>query len=163
MKIHRTSVILKKCQNRKFKKGFISYLSSLDFLEFKELYDHYTTVIAKMLIKYKDKPKLFSKAYFIKDLLNYHFDKIYDMFSAANYSFVNKINIDLSNNNKRKDQLLTDIKERQEILSNLTSIPLVISQESTSEERITFIAFFVDSIYINKELNTMINELRQIL
>lgn len=162
MKIHRTSVILKKCQNRKFKKGFILYLSSLEFKEFKELYDHYTTVIAKMLIKYEDKPKFFSKAYFIKDLLNYHFDKIYNMFSAANYPFVNKINIDLSNNNKRKDQLLIDIKEKQKILENLSTLQFTIYQMPTNEEIIKFSIVIIENLSINNELNNMINELKQL-
>jgi len=157
----RLSLILKKCANsNKFEKEFIRYIASLDFKEFEKLFNNYTFIINKCIIKLNN-PKFFSKNWIKSKILNHKFYQLYYIFYKANYDFVKMSNKNLKDKNDKKQKLIDNIYDIQRslIFLNKKQITLNLDIESTNEEIIDIIILISDSIYIEDELYKMINEL----
>jgi hypothetical protein len=161
--IHRLSIILKKCENKKFRIGYMRYLSSLDFNEFEELFSHYSTIIAKLLLRYqKNKIKLFSKNWFKLSNLEYKWHQLYRLFSLSNPYFVelNMNNLDIKNT--KKMDLIMKINETRKELESIISNPIILNQNSNQEEIIKFNLIIIDSIYTSEKLTKLVDELNNI-
>ena len=161
--IHRLSIILKKCENKKFRIGYMRYLSSLDFNEFEDLFSHYSSIIAKLIIRYrKDKIKFFSKNWFKLSDLEYKWHQLYKLFSISNPYFVelNMKNLDIKNT--KKIELIMKINETRKALDSIVSNPIALSQAATQEDIIKFNLIIIDSIYTSEELTKLIEELNNI-
>ena len=161
--IHRLSIILKKCENKKFRIGYMRYLSSLDFNEFEELFSHYSTIIAKLLLKYqKNKIKFFSKNWFKLSSLEYKWYQLYRLFSLSNPYFVelNMRNLDVSNS--KKTDLIIKINETRQALESIVSNPITLPENAKQEDIIKFNLIIIDSIYTSEELTKLVDELNNI-
>jgi len=161
--IHRLSIILKKCENKKFRIGYMKYLGSLDFNEFEELFSHYSTIIAKLLLKYqKNKIKFFSKNWFKLSSLEYKWYQLYRLFSLSNPYFVelNMRNLDVSNS--KKTDLIIKINETRQALESIVSNPITLPENAKQEDIIKFNLIIIDSIYTSEELTKLVDELNNI-
>ena len=161
--IHRLSTILKKCENKKFRIGYMRYLSSLDFNEFEELFSHYSTIIAKLLLRYKkNKIKFFSKNWFKISDLEYKWHQLYRLFSLSNPYFVelNMKNLDIKNT--KKMELIMKIDETRRTLESIVSNPIALPQNTNQEDIIKFNLIIIDSIYTSEELTKLVEELNNI-
>ena len=161
--IHRLSIILKKCENKKFRIGYMRYLSSLDFNEFEELFSHYSTIIAKLLIRYqKDKIKFLSRKWFKLSDLEFKWHQLYKLFSLSNPYFVelNMKNLDIKNS--KKMELVIKINETRKTLESIVSNPIALPKNSNQEDIIKFNLIIIDSIYTSEELTKLVDELNNI-
>jgi len=119
IKVFSANIILKKCSNRKFRKGFIKYLSTLDFQEFSELFDHYTKIFSKFMIRFNlINPKKFTKNWLKRRFLKHKFDSISIIFLEANRDFIIKINKELNYINLKTTNLLIEMEETNKTFSN---------------------------------------------
>lgn len=157
----RLNVILKTCSKNKLRKGYIKYLNSLDFDEFKYLFYHYTTITIRLMYRYKDdNPKIFSKKWIRNILLRAKYDNIKDVFNEANLEYVDKMHNDLIINNKRKTELIAKLTEINNTLKNLrfSGIPI----KSAKDETIVIFAYAVDVMYMNQEFKRILEEIDNI-
>ena len=153
------SSILKMCNNYKYKKNFIKYLSSLDFKEFEQIFVNYSKVISRLTVRYiNNKPKTFSKKWFSVIFLENNFRKLYIIFSRANFAFVMRINNDLVNKLNKRDILLKRINENNIILNNISDKRIKIDTATTIADIIYFNILIIDNIYINEEQIKLIDE-----
>ena len=82
---HRLNYILKKCKRSKFRNGYIKYLESLDYEEFKYLLSYYMQTITRLVIKYNSKNiKLFSRNWFKYYFLKRKYYKLFNIFFTSN-------------------------------------------------------------------------------
>ena len=151
--------ILKKCNNRKYKKGFVMYLSSLDDKEFEKIFYHYLSVINRLLNIYTEyKIKIFSKKWFNQIILQLKFRHVFLIFCKANYFLVLKIKTDVLNRNKKRDILLKKISENEDILYSISKQQIIFSEKPTIQEIIYFNGLIIDNIYLREETIKMIDE-----
>ena len=84
--MNKLNVILKKCSNKKFRKGYVKYLASLDYKEFETLFIHYVEIVTTLSGRYAlKKIKFLSKDWFKKRAANKKYDLVYDLFYDANH------------------------------------------------------------------------------
>lgn len=164
MKRHRLNIILDKCSNRKFKNGFIQYLRSLDFEEFEILFNYYTSVLTKLMIRYKykeEKHKIFSKKWFRDQSLSYKYQQINLLFYEANYDFIEKVNKKIKDNNKKISELLVKIRKINESIVVVNGTKIEFVENPTTIEVITLISVLVEHIYNKNELDKLMEELNK--
>ncbi len=160
---HRLSDILNKCENKKFKDGYIKYLKSLDFNEFEELFSYYSGAIATLLIRYqKNKIKFFSNKWFKFHIIKYKWDLLYLIFSNANHDFVMNTSKNLDIKNTKKMDLIIKINETRQELESIVSNPIILTQNSSQEDIIKFNLIIIDSIYTSEKLTKLVDELNNI-
>jgi len=157
--------ILKKSLNYKFRKGFIKYLSTLEYDEFNEIYKHYTSILLTLIFRYrKDKFIIFSKKWFNYRILQYKYHYIFKLFFTANPKFIERSNIETKKYNNEVSNLIDLINEKSEILQNISKTPMFLTQYSTNKDFIKYYLVIVDNVY-NYEIliNAMnrLNELKQ--
>ena len=120
--ITRLNSILKTCSNKNARKGFIKYITSLDYIEFEVLFIHYTTIFAKLFIKYSSKKiKKFSKDWFKKKALDVKYDKMYALFADANFTFIIEFNKNLREKNIQREKILQEIEDVKKIINSVFS------------------------------------------
>jgi len=159
----RLTFILNKCENKKFRVGYIKYLKSLDFEEFEEIFTYYSSVIAILLNKYKKyKIKFFSKRWFKFKVLIYKWNILYLIFSTANHSFVRLVGQNLDIKNAKKMELIMKINENRQILTSIVSNPIHLDLNPNQEDIIKFNLILIDSIYTSEELGKLVDELNNI-
>lgn len=165
MKKHRLNIILDKCRDNKFKKGFIIYLQSLDFDEFELLFNYYTSIISRLIFRYKNKEekvKIFSKKWLRNKFLNYKYQTINLLFYAANSNFVKLANKKISDNNKRMSELITKIKEINKSIEAIKNVNLTISEQPSMTEVITLITILIEYIHNKNESEKIMNEINKL-
>jgi hypothetical protein len=163
----RLNVILKKCKNYKFRKGFIKYLSSLDFEEFEQIYNKYVRIIIRLIIRYRNKKiKFLSKDWFKNQILENKWDRLHTIFVESNFAFVTRVNNNDRTKNNKTRKILTDIDVVRETLKNINenvnAKTIEITDYSTQEEIFNFYVLLVDSIYLSLELEKLKDELYKI-
>lgn len=155
--------ILRKSSKRKFKKDFIKYLSLLDFNEFENLFFRYSTIIAKLSLRYdKIKNGFLSKNWFKRQNLKHKYRVLYDLFYTANITFVLKAVQDLDIINSKKVELILKIKETQNYLEVITSNRLELEPDPKRDDIIKFILLVADSVYTSNKLIQLMDELDEI-
>lgn len=159
--IHRLSVILKKCNNSKFRKSYIKYLKTLDYDEFKVIFSHYMRIIAKINIRYSTKKiKPFSKLWFNKQFIKIEYRKILNIFYFSNFDFVLKIGTEIFDLNSKKLKLLKDIEETKITLNNINEIKSI--KLESKEDYIKYSALMIQKFYFSEQLEKLVNELNDI-
>lgn len=157
------SYILNKCSSSKFEKSYIKYLASLDFDEFEKFFSNYSSIIAKLIIRYRaNKIKLFSKKWFKLSNLEYKWHLLYSMFIKSNRNFVDKITQNLEIKNNKKMSLLSKIIKTRQELESIISHPISLIPDPTTEDIIKFNLIIIDSIYTSEELTKLVDELNNI-
>lgn len=160
MKIHRLNVILKNISNYKYKRGFINYISSLSYDDFEYLLRYYMSALIRLMLRYKDrKANFLSKQWFINRKLILKYRKIGTIFYNANYDFCKKIDDNIQEDNKIKSELLNNIRENQNILNNLQTVQILITDMMDEKEIINFCSYIISVIYVKKELEKLYEEL----
>ena len=158
--IPRLRTILDKCANKKFRNGYITYLKSLDYDEFEKTFNHYSTVIAKLLIKNKkNKVRIFSKIWFKIGNLEYKWEQLYKLFYMTNPYFVDLAFKNLNIKNNKRIELISKITEHRTTLNSIVSNLISLTQNPTQEEIIRFNLIIIDSIYTSEELEKLVEEL----
>jgi len=162
MKIHKLNTILKKSNNNKFRKGFIKYLSSLNFNEFSFLYNFYMRVMTKLILKYKNKKiKFLSKDWFKNISLQNKYQELYYIFYIANFPYIQKINKNLEINNLKNRILLDNINDVKSSLENLSKKQININPYPTEKEMIDFNILIIGTIYNKQMLDNLLEELNK--
>ena len=142
------NAILKKCKfNRKYKKNFILYLSSLDFDEFGFLYFYYTSIIIK---RYKSEYKLFSKQWFKTFFLAYKLKYILNIFNSANSEYI----LRLKNNVEQLELLKNEIDENFKILSKIQT-DLFIGENLKKDDIIRSSISLSESIFLTDKITKL--------
>lgn len=160
--VHRLSVILKKCSNKKFRNGFVKYLTSLDFVEFNALFIYYINVIGLMLHKYnKNKIRFFSIKWFKKKIVDYKYNQLYYIFSDANFAFITIINENMKHENVRSQIILDEIDDIKNSIENLYNKELVINLPLSKEDVIELSVLIIDNIYLRDELKKLVDEIKR--
>lgn len=166
MKIHRLNTILEKSSNRKYRKNFTKYLSSLDFKEYKILFGFYLKVLTRLMIRYNSmEKKAFSKKSFKNILLNYKYSKFIKLFLDGNKVFFDRYNDELKTTNTKTINLLLDIEKTKNSLQNLHTSWLIWSNsllkiDDVSKENIRYFNILLISIiHNNKQYERLVNEL----
>lgn len=154
------STILNNIKNSKYKKGYIKYLKSLDYDEFRTLFVYYMAIIIRYENIYIKKN---IKKYTLFWLKNYFIRKkyirLYSIFYNSNQDFVIKINKKIEYDNNIRQHLINNIKEVTETISNLEGKIAVITEKSTRKDLIDFTVLLIDSIYLRNELNKLLDKL----
>jgi len=157
---YRLNHILNKSNNKKFRNGLIKYLKSLDFDEFKLIYDYYSNVIGKLLFKYqKEKIKFLSKKWFKIKILKYKYKNIFTIFFDASSFSVIKIIDDETKKNDKYNSLVKNINEISDSLQEYSTYQMSLSSNPTTEELVRFIIMVSNNIYNLDELDRLIKEL----
>lgn len=165
MKIHRLNTILNKCGNKKFKSEYIKYLRSLDFEEFEILYNYYSSVIVRLMFRYKSKNeeiKILSKKWFITESLSYKYQTLNLLFREGNIIYVEKANNKVEENNKKISELITKIKELNHSLEVIKNAKLVMSEKPDQKDMLNLIAILVEYIYNKNESQKILDELNNL-
>lgn len=165
MKTHRLNIILDKCSKKKFKNGFIQYLKSLDFEEFEVLFNHYNSVLTRLMFRYKEKNekvRIFSKKWFRNENLKYKYDVINSLFYDSNMFFVEKINNKLENNNKRISELIIKVREINQSLEIIKNTNFSFGDVLNTKETINLITLLVEYTYNNNELKKVLAEIEEL-
>jgi len=161
--MHRLTIILNKCERKKYRDGYIKYLKSLEYEEFENIFSYYSLVMAKLLIKYeKNKISFFSKKWLKFINIKYKWNMLYLIFLKANKKFVNLIIKNLDIKNSKKFELISKINETQNILDSIISNPIKLSSNPNQEDIIKFNLIIIDSIYTSEKLTKLMDELNNI-
>lgn len=156
--IHKLSTILK--LSYKSEKQYIKYLKSLDFEEFKEIYFHYMKIIIRYESIYKKQnAKKFSKNWFINRKIHNKYKNFNGLFVLSNINHIVKISNDLDISNNRKEELIKNIIDTRKTIDFLSKHPIILNENPTKEEIIKFNVLVIDSIYFNKKMKDLLNEL----
>lgn len=155
--------IWKNLFNEKIKKGFIKYLASLDYEEFDEIFDHFTTTTYRLRLKYKNtKIKFLSEKWFKSKIVLYKYDEMFRLFGVANLDFIKKSNYILDEKNKKKIAIIKNINEKRQILNTLSQLPFTITPYSTQNDILNFYVAIISNIYNSNELAKSIEELNNL-
>jgi hypothetical protein len=158
----RLNTILKTCYNKNSRKGFIKYITSLDYNEFENMFLHYTTVFAHLFIKYSSKKiKKYSKDWFKEIVLNDKYDKIYALFAEANFSYILEFNKNIGERNKKREKILQEIEDVKKIINSVFSKEFVINLPPSQYQKIEILMLICNSIYAENELKRLIEELNK--
>jgi hypothetical protein len=161
--MHRLTIILNKCERKKYRDGYIKYLKSLEYEEFENIFSYYSLVMAKLLIKYeKNKISFFSKKWLKFINIKYKWNMLYLIFLKANKKFVNLIIKNLDIKNSKKFELILKINETQNTLDSIISNPIKLSSNPKQEDIIKFNLIIIDSIYTSEKLTKLMDELNNI-
>ena len=161
--MHRLTIILNKCERKKYRDGYIKYLKSLEYEEFENIFSYYSLVMAKLLIKYeKNKISFFSKKWLKFINIKYKWNMLYLIFLKANKKFVNLIIKNLDIKNSKKFELILKINETQNTLDSIISNPIKLSSNPNQEDIIKFNLIIIDSIYTSEKLTKLMDELNNI-
>mgnify|MGYP000848835058 CR=1 FL=1 len=155
--IHRLNLILKKSRyNYNFKKGYIKYLSSLDFKEFEELFSHYVEVIAIALKKYDtEKIKLLSKDWFKYKSLIRKYNTVFSIFFQANYDFT----LDIIHRLEVRNNIKEEIIKNMQLLLNI-SYNNIFSQDFKDKQNLIKLSICLsDWLYITHKLDSLNKQL----
>lgn len=159
----RLTIILNKCENKKYRTGYIKYLKSLEFDEFENIFSHYSAVMATLLMRYKKiKTKFFSKKWIKLQAITYKWQMLYLIFSHANDKYVRLVGQNLEIRNSKKMELISKINETRQALDSIVSYPIKMAPNPKIDDIVRFDLILVDSIYISEELNNLIDELNNI-
>ena len=159
IQVPRLSEFLKKRRNLKYRRGFSKYLTSASFEEYRKIWTVYISVVAKLVLRYQNASfpsRNWFKHYYLKHIL---WGKLYAIFALANIQFMIRINKELGESNKNIKRILETIHKRQEVLKNIQSIQLNltdISKENIIKIHITVI----DGIYSTDTLIKSLDELQ---
>jgi len=158
--IHRLSVILKNSYKSSYKKGFIKYLDSLSYNEFKVMYMHYMKVHLRYEKRYKtEKPKFFSKKWFINKKILSNSIRLYYLFSNTKSKYIKKVMDELDIISNKRSNLLDRISITQAKIKNLSDKNIVLTQTPTQMDNIDFILLIVENIYLTEEITSLYNKL----
>lgn len=161
--INRLSVILDKSQNKKFRNEYIKYLKSLDFEEFEYIFSYYSSVLVKLLLRYKkNKIRLFSKKWFILKDIQIKWRILYLLFLDANYKFVKRTLDNLEIKNSKRMDLIIKINETKQALDSIISNPIKLTSNPKKEDIIKFNLIIIDSIHTSEELTNLMDKLNNI-
>lgn len=151
--------LLNKISDRKFIKGYIKYLKSLDFEEFNSIYLHYSRIFTILYFRYQQKnAKFLSKIWFKMYILKLKFKLIFYIFNVANADYIKKSSNLLEENNNKSLKILIEIYEVQNAILNIQKKPLVLTQNPNREDIIHAMVYFCSSIYNNQRLEELIQE-----
>lgn len=157
---HKLSVILKKCNNYKYREGFIKYLKSLNYEEFKELYLHYALIVLRYENIYKHKnPKKFSKKWFINKKIKNKTKKLYYYFIKANDNFIKKITNKIIEDNGLREKLFDELTITRNKINNLSKKTFIISETSSKNDIIDFNIYLILSTDLSNKIKELINKI----
>jgi len=162
MKISRLSTILNKISNRKFRKGYIKYITSLDYKEYETLFVYNTEVVNVLSNRYLTKKyKFLSKGWFKSVSLKMKYDLFYNCFITANPQFMLDLNKNLKNRNRRREKILKSLADIREKIEKTYSMEIIIYDPPTFEDKVKLILMVANSISIEKELKMLLNEFNE--
>lgn len=160
---HRLSEILKNCENTKYRKGFIKYLGSLNYKEFKELYIHYTVIVIKYENKFKsESPRFFSKNWFITKYTKIKSDKVFHIFIQSNRTFFDRVGKELNANNKLRETLMNDMNDVKNKIDILSKFSFEIQEKPSSEDIIMFSSLLIQNVYLKNKLEKLTSDIENL-
>jgi hypothetical protein len=158
---HRLNIILKKSSKSKYRKGFVKYLSSLDYKEFESLFLYYTNIISTLIIRYStNKIKFLSKKWFNNLSINRKYNKLYYLFFNANSDYMAELSKNIQIRNEKREKLLQEIEQLQNIIKTLYSKEIIISTPLEQQNIIDMIILMSNAIDAEEELKKLIEELK---
>lgn len=160
--IHRLNLILKKCSDKEFRKGFVKYIESLDYKEFEALFIHYTTIIATLMIRYSAKTiKKYSVDWFKQKAINRKYDQLYNLFADANFLFVVQFNKNIGDRNLKREEILQKIEDIKKFISVAFNKDVILNIPLLQNDKIKIIIMLTNSAYAEKELKRLMEELNK--
>lgn len=158
----RLSELLKKCSNKKYKKGYIKYLASLDYKEYEKLFLYYFEVISILLIRYDHEYKRFSKNWFKYKKINKLYEKLYNLFFDSNHVFLLIASEKLKKSDEEKEKIFQKIEELKKIIQAIFETELYVNIPPTNEDFISIMILLTNSLYAKNELNKLLEELNNL-
>jgi len=157
---HSLNIILKKSLNYKFRRGFIKYLSSLDYEEFESLFVYYANIISTLLIKYSNKKiRFLSRDWFKYKILNIKYDIFFFLFIKGNREFLLEISKSMTQRNEEREKTLNEIDRLQHIINDLYAKEILVNVSFTQQDKIEVITLIYVAIDTAKELEKLLNSL----
>lgn len=158
----RLSELLRNCSSRKYKNGYKKYLASLDYVEYEKLFKHYFEILTTLLIKYESKEhKFLSKDWFKARKVNKMYDRLYRLFLDSNHVFLLIATEKMKRINDEKEKIYQKIEELKQSIQNVYNTELLIEIPPTKYDLINLLILFMTSIYSEKELRALLDELKK--
>lgn len=167
--IHRLSVILKKCDNTKYRQDFIKYLSTLEFDEFELLFNKYLVIISRFLNIYSDlsftmfknNAIFLSKKWWKNQRMKNKYCCFFKIFNDGNPKFITDIENKLKYKSKRYTEIALNLKDAQIEMENIISVELKIS--NNKEDLIRTSIYISKTIMIKNKLEKLSEELNKLI
>ena len=160
---HRLNIILKKCSDKEFRKGYIKYIKSLDYKEFESLFIYYNTIISILMIRYSSKDiKKNTKDWYKQKELDKKYDQLYDLFAEANFDYIIEFNKILNEKNIIREKLLKEIEEVKEIINSLHTKEVTVNLPPSFTDEINILMLISHTIFSKIELQRLMEELNNV-
>lgn len=158
--IPRLSKVLKNCKNKKYRKDFIKYLSTLEFEDFEILYNRYFYMITRFLAIYGNynNARIFSENWWKIQKIKNMYKSFLSIFNDGNSKFVIYIQNKLIYKSQRSMDITIELTKSQQELENILKIKLNIS--NNKEDIIRATIYIIKTIILKNKLQKLSEELK---
>lgn len=157
----RLSELLKKCSNKKYRAGYIKYLSALDYKEYEKIFLYYFEVISVLLIRYDKGYKKYSKKWFKYKKINKLYDRLYNLFFESNHVFLLVATENLKKSDEQKEKIFQKIEEIKKSIQSIFETEIVVNIPPTNKDYISIMLLIINTLYAKNELNKLLEELNK--
>lgn len=160
--IHQLSKVLKNCKNKKYRKDFINYLSTLEFDEFEILYNKYFYIIIRFLAIYGNynNARIFSENWWKNQKIKNTYNLFLSIFNDGNSKFVICIQNKLIYKSQRAVDITIELTKSQHELENILKIKLNIS--NNKDDIIRASIYIIKTIILKNKLQKLSEELKSL-